>query len=159
MFDAVIAALVTRARAQLAEGGSLYISETLRVREVLDFDPDVLTDSQYPALTFEYAGGSGARPQGGGGSEVLFTVAVSLYTASLTPGQAQRDLRQLMYAGNGKGVMAFLQVFRSGALPELDRVFNFSIGRTRTGYARSPGIGTASAVASTDLTVDSRGRN
>lgn len=154
MIEDVIQGLVTMARAQLGDGGQLE-----GIKEVLDFDPDVLEDGQYPALTFEWAGCPGSGPQklSGGASDFPFEIAATLYTADVTPGAAQRQLRQLMYAGEGKGLAALLNAIDNKTGAVKGRAYQFSIGRTRTGFVRSGG--TASAAASTTITVKSRGRN
>lgn len=148
MIEEVIQGLVTAAKAQLE-------TSLVGVREVLDFDPEVLTDDQYPGLTFEFGGGPGGPNRLGGGSDFPFDIVGTLYCAASEPGAAQRQLRQLVYAGEGKGFIAFLNSIKGGTAKE--RVFHFSIGRIRTGFIRAGS--TASAAASVNITVISRGRN
>lgn len=123
---------------------------------VWDFDPDVIQDADYPALTLDYIGGPASFQRTGGGFDFPFELAATAYTADLEPGAAKRKLRQLMYGGNGRGVMAWIEALSAGYVAVLGRAYKIEVGRVRTGISNLGG--TYSAAASVTLTVRSRGR-
>lgn len=152
MIEDLLQAFVISATAQKDPGGSIE-----GIQSVWDFDPDVIPDCDYPALTLDYTGGPGRRAQTANGFDMPFEIAVTLYTAALEAGDAKRQLRGLMYAGDGKGVMAWVDSLSTGYVAAKGRVYKLEVGRVRTGISHLGA--THSAAASVSLTVISRGRN
>lgn len=144
-------------RNMVVSGKAAAVASLEGIKSVWDFDPDVIPDEDYPAMTIDYVGSPGRQQQPlANGQDLSFNLAVTVYTADAEPGAAKRELRQLMYAGNEKGVMAWLETLARGHVQAAGRVYAFQIGQTRTGVTQVGG--THSAAASVTITVISRGR-